>query len=79
MKAVTVKDVIINAHELGAQVMGDDFIGYKFVGTKSEFWNGVLYFMHENGEDIGRYLNTTWLNENNITYLNYDSNVWNEQ
>jgi hypothetical protein len=75
-KNITAEDVVKHGVGYGTKLMGDDFIGYKFVGDKSEFWNGILMELHNNGHDVASVLNSAWLKENDIAVLEHDNDVW---
>jgi hypothetical protein len=77
MKTLTVEEVIKNGVNYGIEIMGDDFIGYKFVGENSEFWNSILLELHNNGKELAEILNSVWLKANNVPYLEHDSVMWN--
>lgn len=77
MNTIKVEDVVKNAIHYGVSLMGDDFIGYKFVGKNNDFWNSILFELRNNGRDVGEILNSEWLKENGIEYMEHDSNVWN--
>ena len=73
-----VEDLIVFVvNEYDTQLMGDDFIGYKFVGDKKEFFNYLLEDQHNKGADFS-FLNAEWLKEKRIEVLEHDSKVWNQ-
>lgn len=77
MNNISAEDVVTNATcYYGISIMGDDFIGYKFVGKNSEFWNSLLELLYDKGENIADTLNSEWLKGNGIKYLEYNSEVW---
>ncbi len=39
--------------------MGDDFIGYKFIGEESLFWNSLLQEKHNQGFNISDVMNSS--------------------
>lgn len=73
---IDIETVVKQAVHYGEQLMGDDFIGYKFVKGNSIFWNSLIYNLYQNDHDVANILNKAWLLQNNIETLEYDSNVW---
>lgn len=62
--------IVFVVKEHNAKLMGDDFIGYKFVGDKKDFWNHIL-----ETQDCS-FLNSDWLKEKEVEVLEHDSKVW---
>lgn len=60
-------------------LMGDDFIGFKFVGEDAGFYNKLLVEAYQEGQEVLMFMNSKWLNENKIPYVEYESNIWNEE
>lgn len=77
MSKPSVLEIVKKGVESGVKLMGDDFIGFKFIGEESDFWNGLLLKCYELGEDIGSVLNMEYLDKEGIEYLEYDSAKFN--
>jgi hypothetical protein len=60
-------------------LMGDDFIGIKFVGEDSEFWNNIIQEKTNAMEwdDIIEFFTLENL-QKKFKVLEYDNEVWNE-
>ncbi|MCA1025723.1 hypothetical protein LCM23_06435 [Cytobacillus kochii] len=58
------------------QLMGDDFIGFKFIKGNSVFWNSLLNNLHSQGENVAEILNSEWLRKNEIPVVEFDHMVW---
>jgi hypothetical protein len=72
MNAIT---IVKKAIKYNVEIMGDDFIGYKFVGEDSDFWNNLLLQICD-FEEIRGIMNSESLKKNNISFSDYDSNKW---
>lgn len=55
-----------------SELMGENFIGFKFIGENSKYWNTLL----KNTYPDGFVLTDKVLSDNNITYSSYDSSKW---
>jgi len=77
IKELMVEDILeVATKTYGVEIMGDDFIGFKFIGESSVFWNSLLQEKHDQGFDVPSRLNSEWLNSNGIPYVEYLSEVW---
>jgi len=50
---------------------GDDFMGYKFKGEGSEFWNELLMNYYDN--DDSEFLNSYWLKDNGVEFRGWNT------
>lgn len=60
-----------------ATLMGDDMVGFKYIGEGGEFWNTLLQEL-ENEDYMLEELNMEWLKENDIPFSEYDNKKWSE-
>lgn len=68
---------ILKAGTKQSELMGDDFIGFKFVGSNADFWNAaILSRYEENPEEVIDMMNATALSENGFEFVDYDGEVW---
>lgn len=74
---LTTEKIVRVALMYGEHLMGEDFVGYKFVMGNSIFWNSLLQYMYNKGENVSEILNSDWLSKNNIEVLEHDSRIWN--
>ena len=56
----------------GMIIMGDSFIGYKFIGERSLFWNNLL--RESCPDDL--FVNDKFIHDNNINTIPYDFELW---
>ncbi|MFK3936554.1 hypothetical protein ACI2JA_03430 [Alkalihalobacillus sp. NPDC078783] len=56
--------------------MGDNYLGFKYVGDHHEFWNKLLFGLYAQGEQTGDILNEDWLTSNKIDILDFDNEIW---
>lgn len=68
------EEVIQNAAAVGEQLMGDDVNGFKFVGDEQSYWNKMLKDAIQS--ERMNPLDTNWLSENNLPYLDFDYDLW---
>ncbi|NUJ19450.1 hypothetical protein FKN04_23245 [Bacillus glycinifermentans] len=73
---ITPESVVQEAIKNGQKIMGDGFIGYKFVYEGSTFWNSLLKMLFDQGYDVSKILSTEWLTSNEIEAIPYDSKIW---
>lgn len=73
---MNIKTLINEAYNNNVKLMGDDFIGYKFVGEKAQYWNELMLKIYNEDEDTT--LTYSKLKLNDITPLEYDSIIWNK-
>lgn len=59
---------IDEAYSNGLILMGDNFIGFKFIGNNSDFYNTKLNKLVRKNQ-----LNEKWLSNRNINFLEYNS------
>ncbi|WP_054711165.1 hypothetical protein [Bacillus sp. JCM 19041] len=69
------QEVIQNAAASGEQLMGDDVNGFKFVGDEQSYWNKMLDDAIQS--EVMDQIDTNWLSENNLPYLDFDYELWN--
>jgi hypothetical protein len=60
-----------------ATLMGDDMVGFKYIGKDGEFWNKLLKELEDEDYTLEE-LNMTWLKENDIPFADYDNTKWSE-
>jgi hypothetical protein len=60
-----------------ASLMGDDMVGFKYIGKDAEFWNTLLQEL-EAEDYMLEELNMEWLKENDIPFSEYDNKKWSE-
>lgn len=53
-------------------LMGDDFIGYKFIGEESNYWNTLLSNTCPNDLIVTKQL----LYDNDIQFIDYNPKIW---
>lgn len=73
MNALT---IVKMAAKYNVELMGDDFIGYKFIGEDSDFWNEIINKLC-NHDEISNDINKSNLIENNISFSDFNSKRWN--
>jgi|GEM_PF-6083754 len=75
---LTTEDIIkVASNKYGVEIMGDDFIGFKFIGEEALFWNSLLQEKHNQGIDVSVVMNSSWLKSNGIPYVEHSSDIWN--
>lgn len=67
--------IIKMATKYNIELMGDDFIGYKFVGEDANFWNDIISRLCDYDE-IRDNINKKNLLKNNISFSDYDNKRW---
>lgn len=60
-----------------ATLMGDDMIGFKYIGKDGELWNTLLQELEAEDYTMEE-LNMKWLKENDIPFSEYDNKKWSE-
>jgi hypothetical protein len=71
-----VEEIVRTVSRSGIKIMGDNYIGFKFIGAGSLFWNDLLLHLYDEGADISDVMNEQWLSVNGIHYFAYDTLKW---
>lgn len=74
MVEITVEEIVTKAVECGLEVMGDDWIGYKFVGENSSHRNKQLAEIYSTEPEV--VLNAEWFKILGISVLEYENGTW---
>lgn len=71
----SLKILLSEAMADGTALMGDDVIGYKFIGDRSNLWNNLLIQYQQESHQRER-LNRYWLNQQGFLCMDYEKETW---
>lgn len=69
------KMIITAGKKYQVSMIGDNFIGFKFAGDHKDLWNGLIEDFQNQGVDFS-FLNTGWLRENGLDFVEYNHGEW---
>lgn len=73
---MTVEQVVLDGVAKGLEIMGDDWIGYKFIGKGSAASNQQLEEAFADAPEDE--FTAAWFAEIGVTVLDYDAQRWSE-
>lgn len=73
---MTIEEIVLQGVSNGLEIMGDDWIGYKFIGEGSAASNQRLEEAFLEAPEEG--FNAAWFAEIGVPVLDYDAHRWSE-